>query len=694
MLRFVCSRQEDIMFQRQIVRTVMSGLLLAIMAAGPSLGKDKEPKDRGPAKGNDGPKVQQPKGNDAPKVQQPARESRGAERRAPERKPEQPRAPQLDNRPKPPERRTPEPRSEPRPRAPEPQQPKQPLNPRQAPTVDPSNRPDVRDRARESAPRPSDIRPNTRDLTPPNRERDERPKLEAPRPNRDPGSNPNNRIETRKPILPNTKDGTPQRPEVGNPLRNRPLAPDGRDRVPAVGDRNRAADDRKLVRPFNIPPNGGLPKFDRDPELTRELERFKSARNQRDVREAFDTLDQQPSLRDRNDGLNLQHVSGRFQTQLENNDFRTLASSNAGRRLDLDRQYDLFRTGDVARQLNFNATLAQNGGWSKRSIGPIGPNYSQRHFSVWYPGPGWYPNHVWLPRWSPWVRWSFWSTVLPIYDPRPWAVRPIYYPIAEPLVIYDYPVWQALPVVSSGTWVDVPIQAAGTDLQLLAVRFVDPGHPEQKSGPRFRLVYRNNGDDINQPFDVTLVAANQTELTNGTDMAQAGVTVAAIAGGETSAVDVRLPLEANRLMREGGAAVPFKFLHAIVDSHQSLAEADESNNGTVLARQDILPVDPAAFSTDASAAAFGSLVSIAGEGFGPEPGEVIVTLGDRQQSAEIYGWYELGVQFRLPNIVTNDVSEAQILVVRGDGAVSNPLMLQVAPQSQLGELPEPPPPAP
>ncbi len=59
-------------------------------------------------------------------------------------------------------------------------------------------------------------------------------------------------------------------------------------------------------------------------------------------------------------------------------------------------------------------------------------------------------------------------------------------------VYWQTPVWVSLPVVQCGTWVDVEmpvIPAAQYDLQLLAVRFVDPGHPEEKLGPRYRVWY-------------------------------------------------------------------------------------------------------------------------------------------------------------------------------------------------------------
>ena len=75
------------------------------------------------------------------------------------------------------------------------------------------------------------------------------------------------------------------------------------------------------------------------------------------------------------------------------------------------------------------------------------------------------------------------------------------------------------------------LRSADSDLQLVAVRFVDPGHPEEKLGPRYRVWFRNNGSQpIAQPFNVMLFAGNDERLAEG--MAQAGVRVTAMEPAE------------------------------------------------------------------------------------------------------------------------------------------------------------------
>ncbi|WP_075092062.1 hypothetical protein [Planctomyces sp. SH-PL14] len=391
--------------------------------------------------------------------------------------------------------------------------------------------------------------------------------------------------------------------------------------------------------------------------------------------------------------LPLDRVSGRFQLRARNNDFAPLAQTRFGQRLNLGRQFSLATQGDIARQLQLNNTLVTGGGWRNRFVGPIFPGYTQSAFSAWYPGPTWYPSYAWAPQWSPWVAWSFWNNVLPIYDPRPFAVRPYYYDQAPLVTVYDsYPVWQDLPVVASGTWVDVPAVpvSTGSDLQLLAVRFVDPGHPDEHLGPRYRVWLRNNADaDVRDPIDVTLFASANEKLSD--QVVQAGVHVPEVPANDTIAVDIRLPEEANQLVtNDQQDRVPFEFLHAVVDSRNALKEASEENNGTILARGEIYQVDPAAFSTNVTAAAPGSVISLAGEGFGPEPGEVMVVVDGKEHPAEIRGWYDLGIQLTVPDVDVNSALNAEVLVVRGDGAASNPVPLEIAPENSIGTLSEAP----
>lgn len=464
-------------------------------------------------------------------------------------------------------------------------------------------------------------------------------------------------------------------------------------------------DARHRTTLIHIEKNGRVPKLDSSPddfrlkpEVNDRVAELRQTRDHKEFERKLNELKALPGAKSHAElaSLKLDRVSGVFQQRVEQHDFRHLHESDVGRRLNLERQFQLHRHGDLSRQMNLGPALVQAGGWQHRHHGHVIPTFTRSSFSVWYAGGGYYPHYCWTPRWTPWVDWCWWDTCLPIYDPRPIYCRPIVYTPCPIWVVYDYPVWQPLPVVTCGTWIDVPtvVVDSGTDLQLLATRFVDNGHPDQNLGPRYRVWLRNNGPlSTAIPFNVMLIAAN--DPVPRADLPQAGAVVNGIEAGQIQSVDIRLPLAANRLaVTPEGQRIPFSYLHVLIDSHRELVESNESNNGSVVARNDILPVDPAAFSSDVSAGAPGTVINVAGEGLGPEPGQVIVSINGLQLQAEIHGWYDLGVRFALPNIALAGATDADILIVRGDGAAANPLDFELVPQAMLGESPLPPIPSP
>jgi hypothetical protein len=239
-----------------------------------------------------------------------------------------------------------------------------------------------------------------------------------------------------------------------------------------------------------------------------------------------------------------------------------------------------------------------------------------------------------------------------------------------------------MPVVVSGTWVDVDpvvVPVAQYDLQLLAVRFVDAGHPDEQLGPRYRVWFRNNSAQaITVPFDVMLMAGNDNRL--APNLPWAGVRVDRIEAGETQSVDIRLPFEVDQMARDAqGRPAPFTTLHVLIDANREIAETSEVNNGTTLAGDLILPVDPVIFEAKPKQAPGGAELLLAGEGLGPEPGQVLVFLGDIEMQATILGWFDLGVRLNVPNLPLAGPVEAELVVVRRDGIASNPLKIILTP---------------
>nr|MCH5376682.1 hypothetical protein [Planctomycetota bacterium] len=372
-----------------------------------------------------------------------------------------------------------------------------------------------------------------------------------------------------------------------------------------------------------------------------------------------------------------------FRERLNSGHLNSITHSAIGRKLDLDRQYRHYNSGDVARRLGLYNHLSDQGGWRKHHhYGRISSTYVNIHFGHSYCGPRWYPSRVWWPHWTDWVRWTWWDRCCPLYDPRPVYCRPLVYASCAPVVVYDFPSWEPLSTVSAGTWVDVPQVAVAPqqyDLQLLAVRFVDAGHPENQLGPRFRVWFRNSSpQDLSIPFNVSVIASNDDRLSG--DLPQAGVRVEGMEAGEKQSVDLRLPWEAYEMGRDtSGRTLPFARLHVVVDSHRELTETSKTNNGAVLDRGEILPVDPVAFSTDVDTVVAGQPVSIAGEGLGPEPGQVLLYVKGLELQPEIQGWYDLGVRITIPALPLAELTEAQLVVVRGDSAATNPLDITLAP---------------
>ncbi len=399
----------------------------------------------------------------------------------------------------------------------------------------------------------------------------------------------------------------------------------------------------------------------------------------------------------------------RFADRLHDGSLDSLTRGKAAQRFHFKDQFEARDKGDIARRLDTHRHIDGHhshemhkgphhghhaGGprpshyhpkyshWDRHYHGRVSPRFVRNVVSYFYPGYSWYSGPVWYPRWTPWVTWSWHHRCHPYYDPRPVWCRPVVYFPADTWIWWQFPTWEPLPVVHAGTWVDVDpvvIPAEQYDVQLLAVRMVDPGHPDEQLGPRYRVWFRNNSSQpITTPFSVVLLAAKDETLSG--NLPQAGVEVTAVEAGDTQSVDIRLPYEAlSMAVGTDGQPAPFSTLHVVVDAHRNVQETDEENNGATLAASDILLVDPTLFAANPSPAASGAEVIVAGEGLGPVPGQVIVFVAGQELEGEILGWYDLGVQFQLPKLAVAAATQAELIVVRSDGAASNPLQVTITP---------------
>ncbi len=389
----------------------------------------------------------------------------------------------------------------------------------------------------------------------------------------------------------------------------------------------------------------------------------------------------------------------RFEERVKSGDLDAVTKGEIAKKLDLADQYKHMRQGDVARRMDLqrhaaknlnpavmhNATIKNLKGIHPRPgfyYGRISPVYVNHCFKYHYYGPAFFAGVCWYPHWNPWVVWSWGYHIHPFWDPRPLWCRPVIY---QPYIVWNYwapPLWQPLPEAACGTWVDVKpvvVEPEQFDLQLLAVRMVDPGHPEEKLGPRYRVWFRNNSPKpIIEPFSVMLFAGNDKRF--GDDLPRGGVRVTSIEAGDTQSVDIRLPIEVYTMNRDAqGQPAPFEFLHFFVDANREVNDVNLANNGAVVPRDEMLPVDPAAFELDPVQSAAGGELVIAGEGFGPQPGQVLLHINGKEEQAEIAGWYDLGVKIVLPKLEIVAPTEADVIVIRGDGAAANPLKVTLLP---------------
>ena len=126
----------------------------------------------------------------------------------------------------------------------------------------------------------------------------------------------------------------------------------------------------------------------------------------------------------------------------------------------------------------------------------------------------------------------------------------------------------------------------GIDVEFTSIRQLDAGDPAKNLAPAYRVWFHNNTDvDINQPFDVAILASNDQKLT--TNLPYSSVRIDGMAADETMSVDIRLPIDAMSMATVNGQPGPYTFLHTIIDSQNELVETNKANNLSVYARQDI-----------------------------------------------------------------------------------------------------------
>jgi hypothetical protein len=144
-------------------------------------------------------------------------------------------------------------------------------------------------------------------------------------------------------------------------------------------------------------------------------------------------------------------------------------------------------------------------------------------------------------------------------------------------------------VVDTGV-VSTGVAVGGIDVEFSKIAQIDAGDPAKNLAPAYRVWFHNNSTvDINQPFDVALLASTDNKLSQG--LPYSSVRVDGLAADETTSVDIRLPIAAMSMKTADGQTAPFAYVHTIIDSQKELVETNKANNLSVDSRDDIPTVD-------------------------------------------------------------------------------------------------------
>lgn len=126
------------------------------------------------------------------------------------------------------------------------------------------------------------------------------------------------------------------------------------------------------------------------------------------------------------------------------------------------------------------------------------------------------------------------------------------------------------------------------DLELVDVALADRGSAAERQGPKYRIRVRNLGSDAaGRAFSVALLlAASSREAQLSPPVVER---VSGIDGGQTLAVDIRVPFETHQIAQLGPQQPK---LFVVIDSQQELAETDELNNVAELDPAELKAVAP------------------------------------------------------------------------------------------------------
>lgn len=163
------------------------------------------------------------------------------------------------------------------------------------------------------------------------------------------------------------------------------------------------------------------------------------------------------------------------------------------------------------------------------------------------------------------------------------SVQTVY--VSEPVAVQQAP--PQVPTAEEESPAEVVELAKGIDLELIDVRMLDAGKPNEQ-GPRYRVSFRNNGSTaIDQPFNITMMASTEMQIEEG--LPQTLVRVGSIPTGQTKFVDMRLPPTVFNMTGETeGRPTQFSKLLVFIDREEEINDANRDNNLAGLDKNDVL----------------------------------------------------------------------------------------------------------
>ncbi len=223
--------------------------------------------------------------------------------------------------------------------------------------------------------------------------------------------------------------------------------------------------------------------------------------------------------------------------------------------------------------------------------------------------------------------------------------------------------------------VAAPTPASKFPLELVDVRLIDIGNVASGEGPRFRVVVKNvTSAPLKRPLELMISAGISDAFSPA--LPAAVQEIEPLGPGQAVAVELRLPAESMAMAYPGRKQpLPFSMLFVLVGGPKNLLGSSSITKLAVRPLGEVRLADIAIAPPASRDVTVGLPLELQGEGFGPQTGQVLLTVGGVKLNMEILGWNELGIAVRMPKLALAQSTKVQLQVMRADGQPAKPLAL-------------------